>query len=134
MSRNLVLAAALAAMLGPHGVRSTPPVRPDLKNPWRCTRKGNIVCALDWANGEPAMFLMPYPKVEGGRGYVIPLSRAGALVTEAGTATPTLTATATRAARHMGLDETVHTVNLISDVIVGNVEAIRAMPLTRPAN
>lgn len=109
-----------------------PPVRkPDLDNPYRVTKKANVVCALEWLRGEPAMFLMAYPTVTGS-GYIIQLSRFKDLVSDAGLALPRLTATARGAALRLGLDDTGPTISLITDVILANVPDLRAMPKEPP--
>lgn len=110
-----------------------------MENPYRASRKGNIVCALEWApvlrNGVPdyerSLFLMAYPSV-GGKGFVIPISRVTLYVNEDGTAKPGLSEVARKAALRLGLDTTVHTINLICDVVMFNVPDLRAMPIAPP--
>lgn len=105
--------------------------------PYRANRKGNVVCALEWAPMgkflEPAMFLLTYPKVMGGKGYVIPISRIGLYVDDRGLATPALPKVARNAALRMGLDITGPTINLVCDVVMASVEDLRSMPKSPPA-
>lgn len=105
---------------------------PDLHNPWRAMQKGNIACALAWLDNGPAMFLMPYPPKMARRGYVLPLSQLDKYVNADGTARITLTPLVHTAALQMGLDTTMPTLNLISDVVMLNVADLKSMPRTRP--
>lgn len=120
-------------------VAAPKPRQPNLLEPYSANRKANIVCALEWAPVgmmhfvEPAMFLMAYPPVLGGRGYVIPLSRLDRYVGAFGAPLPALTEVARKAALRMGLDDTVHTINLVCDVVMANVEGLRSMPNQPPA-
>lgn len=110
-----------------------------MENPYRASRKGKIVCALEWApvlrNGVPdyerAVFLMAYPSV-GGKGFVIPISRVALYVNEDGTAKPGLSEVARKAALRLGLDTTVHTINQICDLVMFNVPDLRSMPVAPP--
>jgi hypothetical protein len=125
---NRLLAQAVAAVIA----GGAPPVQPpDLENPYRASKKGNIVCALDWMNGEPAMFLMAYPAV-GGKGYCIPRSRISLYASESGAPLPALPKVAHQVALRLGLDTTEPTLNLICDVVMFNVPDLKNMPKTRP--
>ena len=116
-----------------------PPLRmPNLQEPYRASRKANVVCALEWCpmkdrkTLERAIFLLTYPHVNGGKGYVIPISRLALIVNEDGTAKPGLSEVARRAALRLGLDTTWPTINLVCDVIMANVADLYAMPHSPP--
>jgi len=102
-----------------------------MENPYRASRKANVVCALEWMANEPAMFLMAYPSVNG-LGFCIPLSRLPKYFDERDRALPGLAEVARQAALRIGLDTTGPTVNLICDVVTYNVADLRSMPKAPP--
>lgn len=118
--------------MGPARQVQTPERQPNLQEPYRLTRKANVVCALEWLKGEPCMFLLTYPRIEGGKGYAIPLSRIPLYVTDTGVTLPRFTDMTRYAALRMGLDDTGPTLTLLSDVILANIADLRAMPKSPP--
>lgn len=122
-----------------HNAQVDVPLRmPNLQEPYRASRKANVVCALEWCpmkdrkTLERAMFLLTYPHVSGGAGYVIPISRVALIVDKDGTAKPGLAEAARKAALRLGLDTTGPTINLVCDVIMANVADLYAMPEAPP--
>jgi len=95
---------------------------------WKVRKKGDLVIAYHWINGEPAMCLYPLRKRLGSAVYAIPMARAHEFVNRKGYPTPYLAEASVKAAIVMAMEQDKSTLYRIRDVILDGMEDLIKMP------
>lgn len=95
---------------------------------WKVAKKGNVVRAYHWVNGEPAMVLFPAQKKIGAAAFVICLSAAHLYARADGYPTEYLVKQSITAAKVMAMDTERSTLRNIADVILDGMEDLIKMP------
>jgi hypothetical protein len=96
---------------------------------WKVERKGDIVRAFHWVNGEPAMVLFPVRKRLGAGAFVVCMSAAHKYARRDGYPTEYSIAQAHKAATLMAMDTNKGTVhNIVTTIIDGISDLVRMPP------
>ena len=99
------------------------------KHAWRVHRKGDIVVAFHWINGEPAMVLFPArPNTLGAGAFCVALSAAFKYAESTGYPTRYCIEQAAKAAKQMGMYTDRFTIHRIADAILEGIEDLLDMP------
>jgi hypothetical protein len=99
------------------------------KNAWRVKRKGDIVVAFHWVNGEPAMVLFPArPNTLGATACVVAISAAFKYAEKTGYPTRYCIEQSAKFAAMMGMYTDRFTIHRIADAILEGIDDLLDMP------